>query len=90
MSDLFHRLHTIYNNIVHGTIEKEEDLMSERFSEILLKVSEVVEMTGLCRSKVYLMIASGELPSIRFGRAVRVPAEGLRALIRRNTRNYSE
>ena len=33
--------------------------------KILLKVREVIEATGLSRSQVYFMIATGELPAIR-------------------------
>jgi excisionase family DNA binding protein len=45
---------------------------------LLVTVDEVAEMLNLSRSKTYEMVASGQLPSVRFGRAVRVP---LRALI---------
>ena len=45
---------------------------------ILLKPTEVVQATGLGRSTVYSLIASGVIPSIRIGRSVRVPAAGLR------------
>jgi excisionase family DNA binding protein len=45
---------------------------------LLLRASEVQIALGLCRSKVYEMMSSGELPIIRIGRSVRVPADGLR------------
>jgi excisionase family DNA binding protein len=45
---------------------------------ILLRVEEVAEMLRLGRSKTYELIAQGVLPGVRFGRAVRVPAEALR------------
>jgi prophage regulatory protein len=35
-------------------------------------------MLGLGRSKTYELVATGVLPAVRFGRSVRVPAEGLR------------
>ena len=45
---------------------------------LLLRAEEVQKALGLGRSKVYEMMACGELPTIRIGRSVRVPADGLR------------
>jgi excisionase family DNA binding protein len=50
-------------------------------NKLLLKPSEVIELTGLGRTRVYALIAGGELPSVRIGRSVRVPADALRAWI---------
>lgn len=44
-----------------------------RGQPLLLKAEEVALLLGLGRSKVYGMIASGELPVTRIGTAVRVP-----------------
>ena len=44
---------------------------------LLLRADEVQKALGLGRSKVYEMLASGELPAVRIGRAVRVPAAAL-------------
>lgn len=41
-------------------------------ADILLTAHQIAEMTSLSRSKVYAMIASGELPAVRAGRSVRV------------------
>ena len=46
---------------------------------LLLRISEVVKMLNLSRSKVYDLIARGELPSIRIGRSCRVPRTALHA-----------
>lgn len=45
--------------------------------KMLLRASELVDALGVSRAKVYEMIASGELPSVRIGRSVRVPAASL-------------
>jgi excisionase family DNA binding protein len=45
---------------------------------LLLRAIEVQIALGLCRSKVYEMMSNGELPVVRIGRSVRVPADGLR------------
>lgn len=49
--------------------------------KLLLRPGEVCDVTGLGKSKCYELIATGVIPSVRIGRAVRVPAEGLRQWI---------
>ena len=48
---------------------------------LLYRVSEVAQMAGISRSNAYALIASGELPSVKIGGAVRVRAEDLAAWI---------
>lgn len=43
----------------------------------LIRVSEAAEILSLGRSKAYEMAASGELPTIKVGRSIRVPVEAL-------------
>ena len=62
---------------------RENDLeVSER---LLLKADEVARRLSLGRATVYLMMASGELPTLRRGRAVRVPARALEEWVLRQT-----
>ena len=51
----------------------------------LLRVEEVVELTGWCRTKIYAMVLSGEIPSVRSGRSVRIPLKSLEAWIEAST-----
>jgi len=44
---------------------------------LLLRISEVAETLGIGRTKIYEMIATGELPTIRVGRAVRISVSTL-------------
>lgn len=53
--------------------------------KLLLKADEVARRLSLGRATVYLMMASGELPTLRKGRAVRVPASALEAWIEQRT-----
>jgi len=39
---------------------------------LLLRIPEVMTMLGLGRTKIYQLIATGELPVVRVGRAVRI------------------
>lgn len=52
---------------------------------MLLRVEEVARVLSLSRSKVFLMIAEGELPVLRFGRAVRVSRRELERWIEART-----
>jgi excisionase family DNA binding protein len=49
--------------------------------KLLLRPVEAAEAIGIGRSKVYELIARGELPSVRIGASVRVPVDALRAWI---------
>jgi excisionase family DNA binding protein len=50
---------------------------------LLLRPVEAAEAIGIGRSKVYELLASGELPSLRIGGSVRVPVDALKAWIAR-------
>ena len=52
-------------------------------SPLLLRPDEVAALIGLGRSKTYELIASGALPVVRIGRAVRVPRAQLEEWVRR-------
>lgn len=49
--------------------------------QLVMSVEEVARAIGVCRSKVYGMIADGQLRGIRFGRSVRVPVSAVRELV---------
>ena len=44
---------------------------------LLLRIPEAAETLGIGRTKIYEMIATGELPTIRVGRAVRISVSTL-------------
>ncbi len=52
---------------------------------LLLRPQEAAELLGVGRSKVYALLAAGELPSIKVGRSVRVPAEALKLWVSNQT-----
>lgn len=49
--------------------------------KLLYTANEVIAATGLSRTKVYALIANGEIPSIKIGASIRVPADKLREWI---------
>lgn len=46
--------------------------------KLLLRPTEAAELLGVGRSKIYALLASGEVPGVRVGHSVRVPLEALR------------
>lgn len=56
---------------------------------LLLKAADVAQLLGLGRSKVFAMLASGELPVVRMGRSVRVPRGALQRWIVERTQDAS-
>jgi excisionase family DNA binding protein len=57
----------------------------ETEARLLLRMPEAAALLGVSRSKAYELAGSGDLPIVRLGRSLRVPAEGLDEWIRRNT-----
>jgi len=57
---------------------------------LLFTVAEVMQRLHLGRSMVYRLINDGEIPSMRIGRAMRIPREPLLAWIARNTYSAPE
>ena len=49
-------------------------------------VSECAKALRLGRNRVYDLVATGDLPAIRIGRSIRIPAGPLNEWINRNTR----
>ena len=55
--------------------------------KLLLKIPEVCEITGLGRSTVYQLLDQPDgLPTVRIGRAVRIPVSSVQAWVERQTR----
>lgn len=51
----------------------------------LLESRDVARLLGIGRTKTFQLMASGELPTLRLGRCVRVPAAALQEWISRST-----
>src|SRR4030042_1869532 len=57
-------------------IRQPVDTPAER-ERLLLKPAEVVGMLGVSRGKVYEMVHTGEIPSIRMGRRIGIPRKAV-------------
>jgi excisionase family DNA binding protein len=68
--------------VLHRDQDKGGDHMTER---VLLRAEEVANILGIGRTKVFEMLATGELPVVRIGRSVRVPRGELYEWLRERT-----
>jgi excisionase family DNA binding protein len=59
--------------------------MAQDDVRLLLRIPEAAQRLALGRSTVYELIAKGELPVVRVGAAVRVPASALSDWVERQT-----
>src|SRR5262245_59252016 len=50
---------------------------------LLYRITDAIRATGLSRSKIYELIGDGELRTAHFGKACRITADSLYALIQR-------
>jgi excisionase family DNA binding protein len=57
----------------------------QTIESLLLRADEVAKLISLGRTKVYEMMAEGELPVVRIGTAVRVPRQALLDWIEQRT-----
>jgi excisionase family DNA binding protein len=47
------------------------------------RITEAAEAIGVSRTKMYEMVASGEVPSVKLGKSVRIPVQQLKAWLNR-------
>jgi excisionase family DNA binding protein len=57
---------------------------------LALRPREVAKAVGVSQSKVYELIAKGEIPSCRIGRCVRVPLDSLKEYINRSLKSAAQ
>ncbi|GAA4875681.1 helix-turn-helix domain-containing protein [Actinomycetospora straminea] len=50
-------------------------------TKYLWRVEEVAELLGICRSRVFGLITTGELASVKIGKSRRVPDDAVRAYV---------
>lgn len=56
---------------------------------ISVRIADATRLTGIRRSKLYELMASGELETVKIGRCTLIPMESLRGLIERGRRGPS-
>jgi excisionase family DNA binding protein len=58
--------------VLQGKVYPKRNPQEGSPQRLLLRIIEVAETLGIGRTKIYELIATGELPTIRVGRAVRI------------------
>jgi len=54
-------------------------------TQMLLRAEEAARALGIGRSKLYALLAAGELPVVRIGRSTRIPAAALERWVEERT-----
>jgi len=54
---------------------------------MLLRPMDVADLLGISKSKIYELLASGAIPSIRIGKSIRIPTEELRKWVATHTQS---
>jgi len=54
-------------------------------TQMLLRAEEAARALGIGRSKLYALLAAGELPVVRIGRSTRIPAAALQRWVEERT-----
>jgi excisionase family DNA binding protein len=49
---------------------------------LTVRIPVAVELTGISRSRLYLLIQAGELETVKLGRSTLIPYRALKALVR--------
>jgi excisionase family DNA binding protein len=70
-------------SVIESTDRRQLDIDGD--CVVLLRAVEVARLLGLSRSQTYVLMATGQLPVVRIGRAVRVPKAALAEWIRNKT-----
>ena len=73
------------DDLLAGMVQVHRRIMSEQSNDgaLLLKVPDAARLLNISRDHCYELVARGEIPHIRLGRAIRVPRVGLEQWIAR-------
>ena len=59
---------------------------AQAMEPIAVRIAEAIRLTGIGRSKLYELIASGEIETVKIGRCTLIPTTSLHGLIERARR----
>ena len=65
--------------MAHSTDRQAEAVLIE---PLTVRISTAVQLTGISRSRLYELIQSGELETVKVGRSTLIPYKSLKALTR--------
>ncbi|WP_044660558.1 helix-turn-helix domain-containing protein [Sphingobium sp. YBL2] len=67
----------------HRPLKNTDLLQQDRIEPITVRIPDACRMLGIRRSKLYELIAEGEIRILKLGSATLVPVEGIRELVAR-------
>jgi excisionase family DNA binding protein len=70
-------------NHVHRPLKETALSPEDRIEPITVRVPDACRMLGIGRSKLYELIAEGEIPTLKLGSATLLPVAGIRAFVAR-------
>jgi excisionase family DNA binding protein len=62
--------------------------MTDQIAPLTVRIREACRLTGIGRSKLYELIASGDIEVIKVGSMTLVPVDGLRAFLEARRERY--
>ncbi len=64
-------------------VDRKPAIRTDQSEPIAVRVSEAIRLIGIGRSKLYELIASGDVEVVKIGRCTLIPTASLHALIER-------
>ncbi len=61
--------------------------LGEAFEPLMVRIPIAVQVTGIGRSKLYELIAAGEVDIVKVGSRTLIPVDSLKAFVQRSARN---
>ena len=68
---------------------RSEQPATDGFAPLTVRIPAAVRMTGIGRSKLYELIASGDIEVVKIGASTLIPVASLQALILKNRQSRS-
>lgn len=65
---------------MHNTADRQQNAVATE--PLTVRISTAVQLTGISRSRLYELIQSGELETVKVGRSTLIPYRSLKALTR--------
>ena len=78
------------NTMTTGVVREAREFAEDAHQLRLVTIPVAANLLGVSRSKLYDLLAEGELPTVRIGRARRIAVADLEAFVRRCRRLGSE
>lgn len=74
---------------IHKTQTTQPESPVVYFRPLAVRIPDAVRMTGIGRTKLYALIATGEVTTVKIGRSTLIPVASLEALLHKNKQNPS-